>query len=145
MGLLESLPRSSRRTAVAALVASALVVTACGDGEDPTPADLCDALADTEGVDTRFQGFDPTDPEAALAQLRPARITLGDLLDEAPEEARADLATEIDYLQDLIEALEDVGPGDASASATAVQSVTAAHPDVAAAAEGLAAFAQREC
>jgi len=137
--------RSSHRAPVAALVALALAVTACGDDEDPTAADLCDALADAEGVATRFQGFDPTDPEAALAQLRPARITLGDLLDEAPEEARADLATEIDYLQDLIEALEELEPGDAAAAAIAVQSVTADHPDVGAAADDLAAFAQREC
>jgi hypothetical protein len=132
-------------THVAVLVAIALVVTACGDDEDHTAADLCDALAETEGVATRFQGFDPTDPEAALARLRPARITLGDLFDEAPEEARADLATEIDYVQDLIDALEDVVPGDAAAAATAVQSVTAAHPDVGTAADDLAAFAEREC
>ena len=63
------------------------------------------------GVATTFQGFDPSDPEAALDQLRTARVTLGDLHDEAPDEVRDDLQVEIDYVQALIDALEQVEPG----------------------------------
>ncbi len=98
-----------------------------------------------EGEEVSFQNFDPTDPEAALEQLRPARVELGELIDAAPDEVRDDLQVEIDYLQALIDALEDVTPGDANASALAVRAVTDAHPDVEEAAAALTAFAEREC
>ena len=92
-----------------------------------------------------FQGFDPTDPEAALDQLRAARVELGDLLDAAPDEVRDDLQVEIDYVQALIDALEEVAPGDATESALQIQAVTDAHPDVDEASANLAAFAEEEC
>ena len=66
------------RRAVAALAALALV--ACTD-DDGSAAELCEAVADTGDLAATFQGFDPTDPEAALDQLRAARVALGDLLD----------------------------------------------------------------
>jgi len=96
-------------------------------------------------LSTTFQGFDPTDPEAALGQLRPARVALGNLLDDAPEEVRDDLQVEVDYVQALIDALDGVEPGDATQAALQVQSVTDAHPKVADAAATLAAFVEREC
>ena len=92
-----------------------------------------------------FQGFDPTDPEAALERLRPARVQLGDLLDDAPEEVRDDLQVEIDYVQALIDALTSVEADDATQAALQVQAVTDAHPGVAGAAATLADFAEREC
>ena len=94
---------------------------------------------------TTFQGFDPTDPEAALEQLRPARVALGELLDDAPAEVVDDLEVEVAYVQALIDALEAVAPGDATEAATRVQSITDAHPDVEEAAAELSAFAAREC
>jgi hypothetical protein len=48
-------------------------------------------------------------------------------------------------VQALIDALEQVEPGDASEAALQVQSVTDAHPDVAAAAAALTTFASTEC
>ncbi len=109
------------------------------------PAELCEAVAGAEGASTLFQGFDPTDPEAALEVLRPARVQLGDLLDEAPEEVRDDLEVEIAYLQGLVDALEQVDPGDATEAALRVQAVTDTHPRVPKAAANLSAFAEREC
>jgi hypothetical protein len=130
------------RVVLAALVVATLA--ACSDRGGSAEA-LCAALAEADGVATAFQGFDPTDPEAALDRLRPARVTLGDLLDNAPDEARDDLQVEIDYVQALIEALEAVPPGDPAVAALEVQSVTDAHPGVAAASAALTEFAEREC
>jgi hypothetical protein len=140
-----SWPSSPRAGAGAVLVGLAVLApAACGD-DGGSPEQLCESLADADGVATQFQGFDPTDPEAALEQLRPARVTLGELLDDAPDEVRDELQTEIDYVQALIDALEEVPAGDSAEAAAQVQAVTTEHPDVAAAAAELAAYADREC
>jgi hypothetical protein len=102
-------------------------------------------VAEGRDLAATFQGFDPSDPEAALEQLRAARVTLGELHDEAPDEVRDDLQVEIDYVQALIDELEQVEPGDATEAALQVQAVTDAHPDVDEAAAELAAFSAREC
>jgi hypothetical protein len=102
-------------------------------------------VAEDDTLTTTFQDFDPSDPEAALEQLRAARVALGELHDDAPDEVRDELQIEIDYVQALIDALETVEPGDATEAARQVQAVTGAHPDVEEAAATLAAFADREC
>lgn len=127
-----------------AIAVALLLVAACSDDEG-SAASLCRALAERADAAATFQGFDPSDPEAALEQLRAARVTLGELHDEAPAEVRDDLQVEIDYVQALIDALEQVPPGDATEAALQVQAVTAAHPDVDEAAAELAAFSAREC
>lgn len=134
----------SRRLRRAAAAFAAMALVACTDDEGSAD-ELCDAVAETGDVAATFQGFDPTDPETALDQLRPARVTLGDLLDVAPEEVRVDLQVEIDYVQALIDALEDVPSGDATEAALQVQSVTDAHPGVDEASANLVAFADEEC
>lgn len=106
---------------------------------------LCGALAGGDGITTQFQGFDPTDRDGALGLLRPARVTLGELHDQAPSEVRDELQVEIDYVQALIDALEQAPSGDPAAAAAQVQAVTAEHPHVADAAADLQAFASREC
>jgi hypothetical protein len=127
------------------VVAALAVVTLVACTDDEGSADeLCTAVAESEAL-TTFQGFDPTDPETALDQLRTARVALGDLVDVAPEEVRDDLQVEIDFVQALIDALEDVPAGDATEAALQVQAVTEAHPDVADASANLAAFADEEC
>ena len=135
-------PRHGLRHVAAALAVVALV--ACTEDEGSAD-ELCEAVAASDGITSTFQGFDPTDPEAALEQLRAARVELGDLLDVAPEEVRDDLQVEIDYVQALIDALEDVPPGDATESALQIQAVTDAHTDVPEASANLAAFADEEC
>jgi hypothetical protein len=72
-------------------------------------------------------------------------VTLGDLYDEAPDEVRDDLQVEIDYVDALIGALEQVEPGDEAEAARQVQAVTAAHPGVEGAANELAAYAAGTC
>ena len=130
------------RRVVAAAVVLALVACSKDDG---SADELCAAVAKSDGITSTFQGFDPTDPEAALDQLRQARVALGDLLDVAPEEVRDDLQVEIDYVQALIDALEDVPAGDDSESALQIQAVTDAHPDVPEASANLAKFSEEEC
>ncbi|MFL6204216.1 MAG: hypothetical protein ACJ739_02605 [Acidimicrobiales bacterium] len=134
---------TARRQATTCLVVAGLILGACAKDEGSTE-ELCAAVSE-DGVSTTLEGFDPTDPEAALDQLRDARVTLGDLLDAAPGEVRDDLQTEIDYVQALVEALEGVEPGDATESALQIQAVTDAHPDVDEAAADLAAFAKERC
>lgn len=129
---------------VAAVALAVVALASCNDDGGSADA-LCAAVAEGDGLATTFQGFDPTDPEAALEQLRPARVALGELVDEAPDDVRDDLQVEIDYVQALIDVLEPVEPGDATQTALQVQAVTDAHPGVAEASATLAAFAEREC
>jgi hypothetical protein len=121
-----------------------VALAACSDDSGSAEA-LCRAVADGDGITSVFQGFDPTDPEAALETVREARVVLGDLVDDAPDDVRDDLEVEIDYLQGLIEALEQVEPGDPTEAALQVQAVADAHPKVPAAAAALTTFAEREC
>ena len=132
-----------RSLLVAALVVVTAAVGACSDDEG-SAEELCAAVSE-DGVTNTLQGFDPTDPEAALDQLRDARVKLGDLLDAAPDEVHDDLQTEIDYVQALIDVLAEVKPGDATESALQIQAVTDAHPGVDEAAANLAEFADEEC
>jgi hypothetical protein len=134
----------SPRLRVTTVVLTLVALAACND-DSGSPEALCRAVAEGEGVATVFQGFDPTDPEAALATVREARVVLGDLVDDAPDEVRDDLEVEIDYVQGLIEALEQVDSGDATETALQVQAVTDAHPGVPEASAALATFAEREC
>ena len=129
----------------AALVAISLAaLTACSGGGG-SAGSLCQAVGQIDGVGATFQGFDPTDREAALDQLRPARVTLGNLLDKAPREVRADIQVEVDYLQALIDSLQAAKPGDPADAVQRVQAVTDAHPKVAQAAAALQTFTIREC
>ncbi|MET0904381.1 MAG: hypothetical protein ABWZ52_14175 [Acidimicrobiales bacterium] len=130
------------RRAAAAVVA-ALALAACSEDEGSAD-ELCKAVAESE-VTAVFQGFDPTDRDSALDQLRTARVTLGDLHDAAPGEVRDDVQVEIAYVQALIDALEAVEPGDATEATLQIQAVTDAHPGIDEAAANLTAFAEEEC
>jgi hypothetical protein len=121
----------------------ALALASCTD-DGGSVAALCDTLASQDHAST-FAGFDPTDPEGALERFRTARVALGDLLDDAPTEIRDEIQIEIDYLQALVDALEDVPPGDATDTALRIQAVTDTHPDVERAAADLEAFTAEEC
>lgn len=132
-----------RRAAVALGVAGSIWLGACSD--EGSAQELCDAVRSDRSIAAVFAGFDPTDAERALDQLRTARVTLGELRDAAPEELRDDLAVEIDYVQALIDGLETVDRTDAAQSAEVVREVTAEHPDVDDAAAALAEFSQERC
>ena len=131
--------------ALIALAASLAPLAACSDDEQGSTGELCAALADIDGPGTVFADFDPTDPEAALAQLRTARVELGELQAAAPDEVRDAIELEIDYVQALIDGLADVPDGDATAAVAVVHATTEAHPDVQAAADELEAFTVDSC
>ena len=120
------------------------MVAGCG-GDEGSAKELCTALRANPGVAATFTGFDPSDPRRALEQLRSARVTLGELRDAAPGDVRDDLDVEIDYVQALIEGLEQVDDGDATAAVEVVRQVTAEHPQVPDASAALAAYSAESC
>jgi len=130
------------RRAVALLGAAALVACSGGDGSAEA---LCTAVRSEPSLTSAFAGFDPTDTERALEQLRAARVTLGELREAAPAEVRDDLTVEIDYVQALVEGLEGVDGRDASETVALVQQITDDHPGVRQASANLAAFAEETC
>ena len=130
--------------AVAAVIALGALV-ACSDDETGSAEELCAALGDGRQLGTTLEGFDPTDTDSALEQLRDARLTLGQLRTVAPSEVKRDVSVEIDYVQALIEALEEVGPNDPTAAVAAVRRATEDHPDVQQAADRLEAWSETTC
>lgn len=131
----------SRLFALAALL---VVATACSD-DSGSAAGLCAAVGDGSGFATTFEGFDPTDPDRALEQLRAARVSLGALQDVAPGEVRDDLSVQIDYVQALIDALEQADPTNPGEAVREVQDATEAHPEVQAATDRLAKWQAENC
>jgi hypothetical protein len=132
------------RRALVLVLSCAVALAACGSDEG-SAEELCDAVRGEAGRLDVFEGFDPTDTETALDQLRSARVVLGDLRDAAPAEVRDDLSIEIDYVQALVEGLEGVDGQDAEATVAVVQQIADEHPDVAAAQAELTAFAEESC
>jgi hypothetical protein len=130
------------RRAAALLCVAALV--ACSDDEG-SAEELCAAVREQPGVANAFAGFDPTDTERALEQLRAARVTLGELRAAAPSEVQDDLVVEIDYVQALVEGLVTVDGRDTAETVALVRQITDDHPGVADAAANLAAFAAESC
>lgn len=132
------------RRAAALACAAVLAAGACG-GDEGSAEELCAATrAQRDAMDV-FRGFDPTNSVRALDQLRSARVTLGELRDAAPAEVRDDLTVEIDYVQALVEGLEELDGRDANEAVALVQQITDAHPGVAEAAANLAAFTEESC
>jgi len=136
-----------RRAAVLLLAASVALPAAgaCSGDDEGSAEELCAALRDQPSIATTFEGFDPTDVDGALEQLRSARVALGDLRDAAPSDLRDDLTVEIDYVQALIDALEPLTGADAVDIVAAVQQVTADHPEVEGAAAELSSFSESTC
>ena len=130
---------------MAAVVLTSVTAAACSDNSGSAEA-LCTAVRADRSTATVFNGFDPTNRDAALVQLREARVTLGELRDAAPGEVRDDLDVEIDYVQALIDQLEALDPGaDPAQAAEVVRQVTEEHPDVDDAAAALVAFSAENC
>ena len=130
-------PRSSWSLALA----SALHATTSGSAEE-----LCARRRRGRRRPPAFQGFDPTDPEAALDQLRAARV---DARRPARRRARGGPRRPRRWRSTTCRRSStrsrSVEPGDATESALQIQAVTDAHPDVDEAAANLAAFADEEC
>lgn len=131
-------------SARALALVGAVALAACG-GDEGSAEELCAAIRELPSVTSTFSGFDPTDVDAALEQLREARVVLGELRDAAPAEVRDDVTVEIDYVQALVEGLEGVDGQDAEETVAVVQRITDEHPDVQDASAELAAFAEESC
>jgi hypothetical protein len=123
---------------------AALTLVACGGGGGSTEK-LCKAVRSDHSIAAVFAGFDPTNPERALEQLRTARVTLGELRDAAPDEVRDDIDVEIAYVQALVDGIDGVEPGDAAHAVEVVRQVTADHPEVADAAAALSSWSEKNC
>ncbi len=94
--------------AVAVAVACGLAsLAACGDDADPQ-ARFCAAASDTESFEAIFSDFDPADNDAALDAFRTARETEIGLRRDAPDAVRADIDLLVQFLDDLVEGLEDL-------------------------------------
>jgi hypothetical protein len=139
------MPRHRPWAALPALALSgAMVLVACS-GDEGSAEELCAAVRDDPTLTSTFTGFDPTDTDHALEQLRAARVSLGELRDAAPAEVRDDLTVEIDYVQALLEGIEGLDGRDSAETVAVVQQITSEHPDVDDAAASLAAFAAESC
>lgn len=96
-----------RRSVVAVCIAVSLV--ACRDGGGDQDA-FCAAATDTASFEAIFEGFEPDDVPAAREAFRQARDAEIELRRDAPEEIRSDIDLLVQFLDDLVEGLEDVDP-----------------------------------
>lgn len=127
---------------MALLCLGALV--ACRDGGGSVD-ELCEAVRSDRSTAAVFSGFDPSDTERALEQLRQARLTLGELRDAAPAEVRSDIDVEIAYVQALVDGLTALTEPEPAQSVEVFRQVTADHPGVSEAAAELASFSNEHC
>jgi hypothetical protein len=139
---LSALRRLAGPALAAALVAS--LVASCGDDDGDVEA-FCPLVADRAGLAAMTEGFDPSDRDRALEQLRAIRVELGELRAAAPSEIRGDLDTQIDAAQGLIEALDAVPPGDPAAAVEAVRAAQADMDDLPEATANLEAWTAEHC
>lgn len=128
----------------AAAVLATVTLLGCGGGGGSVK-ELCTAVRANGSSAAVFSGFDPSDTERALEQLRSARVTLGELRDAAPKEVRDELGVEIAYIQALIDGLAPLDGSDAARAVEVVRQVTADHPKVTEAAATLDAFTKEQC
>jgi hypothetical protein len=113
-------------TAAVALAAAGL--GACGDDDGGSAEAFCASVADREALAAVVDGFDYSDRDRALDQMRTARVELGELREDAPSEIRSDLDVQVDATETLIDALEAAPAGEPVAT---VEAVRAVQPDLA--------------
>lgn len=131
-----------------ALAATALFapLAACAGDDEGSVEELCAAVADRDVFTAVFaDGFDPTDVDTAIEQLRDARLQLGEIREAAPGEIHDELDVEIDAVQRLIEALESAPPGDSAAAVAAVRAVSEELTEVDEASAALETYVEVNC
>jgi hypothetical protein len=105
---------------VLALLLAGLVGSACSP-KAGSAEELCSVLGDGRSFTSLFeQGFDPTDPQRAAAQLQAAKVDLDQLHDAAPSEVRDSLEAETRYLDAVLDILERSDPDDPAAIVAAI-------------------------
>jgi hypothetical protein len=135
---------STPRSLILSALAVVLAVAGCGDDGGDAEA-FCPLVADRAGLAAMTEGFDPSDRDRALEQLRAIRVELGELRAAAPSEIRGDLDTQIDAAQGLIDALDAVPPGDPAAAVEAVRAAQAEMDGLPQATENLEAWTEQNC
>jgi hypothetical protein len=112
---------SRRRAAVGVLALLALAPAAACSPKAGSAEELCAVLGDGRSFSSLFeQGFDPTDPQQATAQVQAAKVDLDQLHDAAPAEVRDDLEAETRYLDAVLDVLERSDPDDPAAIVAAI-------------------------
>jgi hypothetical protein len=128
-----------------AVVLLAVVGGGCSDGKGGSAEQLCGIVGSGSFSDLFSSGFDPTDTDRALAQLRAATVDLDQLHDAAPSEVRGAVQDELSYLTALTKVLEDVDPDDPAAVVTAVNALRAQRTAAQAASAKLQTYQDAHC
>ena len=139
-----------RRSAAGAVALAVLLLgsaASCSDddgGDDAT--ELCALVGDGRGYAPLFEGgFDPTDRDRALAQLRAATVDLGELRGAAPSSLHAAIDDEVRYLDALVEVIEASDPDDPAAVVDAVNGLDEEREAAEVAGLELATFQAEHC
>jgi hypothetical protein len=132
--------------ALAAAVAVAVSgLGACGDDGGGSAQAFCASVADRDAFAAVVDGFDYSDRDRALDQMRTARVELGELREDAPGEIRSDLDVQVDATETLIDALEAAPAGDPVATVEAVRAVQPDLDEVEEAGARLEAWTREHC
>jgi hypothetical protein len=91
------------------------------------------------------QGFDPTDPQRARAQIEAAQVDLEQLHDAAPSEVRKDLEAETRYVDAVRRILRDADPDDPAAVVSAINGLDEERHAAEVASLDLAAYQRAHC
>jgi hypothetical protein len=134
-----------RAAAAAAVLLLAVVGGACSDGKGGSARQLCGIVGSGSFSELFQSGFDPTDTDRALAQLRAATVDLDQLHDAAPSEVRGAVTDEQAYIDALTKVLEDVSRDDPAAVVAAVNGLGAQRTAAQAASARLQAYQDAHC
>jgi hypothetical protein len=119
-------------------------VGGCSDGGG-SAAELCRAVG-SGGFEQVFrQGFDPTDTDRALAQLRTAAVDLDELHAAAPSEVRGAVRDELAYVDAVTKVVRRTDPDDQEAVVAGVNGLAKERAAAQAASATLAAYQQAHC
>jgi Spy/CpxP family protein refolding chaperone len=137
--------RAVRRAALAAAVVVVAAAACSDDDGGGTAAELDALVADGRHAGLFSDGFDPTDRDRALAQLRAAEVDRDELRAAAPGDLRAASDDEIRYVEALVEAVEGTDPDDPAQVVAAVNALDDEREAAEVAALDLAAFQAEQC
>ena len=135
-----------RRTigaAVAVALSASAVLGACSSGG--STAELCRTVGGGTFAAVFHQGFDPTNTEQALAQLKTAATDLDELHSAAPGSMRGAVRDELSYVQAVTKVLQRVDPDDEAKVVEQINALGKERAAAQAASTKLAAYQQAHC
>lgn len=131
---------------VLAAVGLASLIGGCSDDDGGSAEELCSLVGDGRSYEALFaEGFDPTEPDRAVAQLRSAQVDLAALRVAAPSSLHGALDDEARYLAALLDAVSSADPDDPAAVVGAVNALDEERTAAEAAAAELSEFAEENC